>query len=146
MPPSTTPTATLPLTPPVVVTFDMARLEAIEDATGKTCNDLLLGDFREWIRAGDQDETPEVREKGVRAISAKVARRFLAGVLGVRVEDADARIPMDEAMGCLNAAVAGFCQAVLMLNGGKEAAAAKPARDATEGVTPGPIEPAGSPA
>lgn len=143
------PSATLPLTPPVVVEFNMSRLEAIEDATGKTCNELLMGEFRSWISAGDQDATPEAREAALRRVSAKVARRFLAGVLGCRPEQLDDRVAIDQVMACVSSAVGAFIEAVVMLNGGKKAA--EPAQYEgpfveEEPAQKGPTEPAASPA
>ena len=135
------PTATLPLEPPVTVEFTMARLEAIEDATGKTCNDLMLTEFREWVRAGDKDETPEAREGAQKRISVKVARRFLAGVLGCTLDQLECLIQIDQVMDCATAAIGPFVRSMAMLNGGKQAA-----EPPVEEPKKGPTEPAASPA
>lgn len=114
-------TATVPVNPPITVDFNLGRLEAIEEATGKTVNDLMLGEFREWVRAGDLSETAAARNKALRQVSAKVARRFIAGCLGCTLEVVDSLVPVGRMMDVTAALIGPFVRAVVCMNGGPQA-------------------------
>lgn len=102
---------------PITAVFDMNRLVAIEIATGKTCNELLISDFREWARAGDMDEDPQARDVALRRFSIGTVRSFLAGVLGCEPDEVQGLIPPRSWMKAFAAAMAGFGAAVAELNG-----------------------------
>lgn len=132
--PRPAPTATIKLATgaELAITFDLAMLERIEDATGRTVNQILFEDLASWFDS-QGDETPEQRAaRLVTRVRAKFVRTFLAAALGLGDAGAvDAAVGLYGAMSAFQAAVAAFAEAVIAFNGGEQA-------DAEGGAEPHP--------
>ncbi|MCK6475322.1 MAG: hypothetical protein L6Q35_00655 [Phycisphaerales bacterium] len=106
------------------ITFDLATLEKIEDATGRTVNQILFEDLASWLQGGEGETVEQRTARLVTRVRAKFVRAFLAGVLGLPDAAAvQAAVGLDGAMAAFRAAVAAFAEAVIAFNGGDQAEA-----------------------
>src|ERR1044071_757036 len=127
--PPTSPSATVQTEPPRTVTFDYARLEAIELALDKG----VLQIVQEQMAMRPPDVTPgerpttEQAEEALKRLRFGFASRFVAACLDITVEQLAAIIPPRQLPWEYFALAAGFARAMNQLSG--------------EDPEPGPQEP-----
>jgi hypothetical protein len=117
------PTATVQLAneeQPRTVLFNLARLEAVEEAMGKSAPAIVLEDLAGMVgvaAGGGADPSPEDLTKMMRSLRVSFIRKFLAGCLGVDIGVVDALIPASGVMGVMVPLVVPFVVAVMQLMG-----------------------------
>lgn len=131
MPPEL-PRAELALTPPRTVVFDFRRLEAIEQASGKSIVEYLQELTKQLVgdeKAPEPDAPPLSKEEQDRANAERgqrmaarwrwsTAAPFLAACLDTTVEGLAGVMPLQAAMPAFMALYEAFGAAVVAINGG----------------------------
>jgi hypothetical protein len=117
-------TATVQLageTEPRIVVFNLARLEAVEEAMGKAAPAIVLEDLADMVgvaaSAGGAEPTQEQLTKMLRSLRVSFIRKFIAGCLGVPVESVDLLVPASGVIGTLVPLIVPFVVAVMQLIG-----------------------------
>lgn len=157
LPPLSIPTVTLELDPPRMITFDYARLEAIEVGM----NMSVLQVVRQLVpqpqepagEAGDgtdappdagtrgQDVTPEREAELGARLKIGFAARFVAACLGVGLEELPRLVPMPKLIGVFFQLSSGLADALGQLQAGVEdpdAGPREPGTGASGTSEPGP--------
>lgn len=103
------------------IVFNMATLESIEDATGRTVTDILFSDLAAFRVSDGAQPTPEQAEAMAKQLSMKLVRRFVAGCLGVQPNELEQHVPLDRVLGVFKALLPPFITAVMRIIAGAEA-------------------------
>lgn len=113
--PSTSPTVVLSLGVPIEVVLDYRRLEAIEDAFGKTINTIAFTDFAAF--SPERGADPEAIVAAMQKVSVRFVVTFIAACLGVPRENLGAIVPSDQVCKVFNQLGMAFLEAVREFNG-----------------------------
>jgi hypothetical protein len=102
------------------VVFDLARLEAIELATGRTVNDIAFGELASYAAAGEQGAPPTNEQSlaAARRVSVRFIVPFLAGCLDIKPGELQTVVPFGLVMATFQSVSLAFMQAAAQLNGG----------------------------
>ena len=108
------------LNPARSVRFDYATLAAIEEAFGKSVNELGA-DLQKGFPAERPEGgvlTPEQTAQVIRCTRWSVASRFVAACLGVPLGELGAAVPLKDGWATYFALLSGFGAAMNQMNGG----------------------------
>ncbi len=100
------------------VRFDLSRLVAIEQSTGRT-QMQLLSDFAAFApdAVDGKEPTPEAVRQASDRFSVSLVCKFLAGCLDVPVADLGSQVPVVDFQTLYAALVPGYVRAIQELNG-----------------------------
>ena len=132
--PKPIPAVSLPINPARSVAFDLPTLVRIEEATGRSVIDAVVG-FAEPAANGQHaiDGTAMARK-----LSAKYISGFLAGCVGTSVEHLHVVIPQQQVGECFGLLLPKFIEAAVSLLPQPAQAEAHPSEAASAASPPGP--------
>lgn len=117
--PNPSPTAVLPLTPPLMVEFSYSLLERIEQATGKTVNDLALTDLAALAIDVPEGQKPTAAQalEAMKRVRLTTVTTFVAACLGCTREALQDAVPQERLSEVFGLLADKFVEALSAING-----------------------------